>query len=137
MASLDDIFTTQKNGVVAINAISRWINNLSNKFVGTLFYQGASATSYTTLYTCPVGEQAYLTEIDICNTASTATTFSISVVPFNGTAGASNALFYSTSIPANTTVQWIGSILMSEGMTVQALAGTTTCTFFVTGALVV
>jgi len=137
LASLDDIFTTQKNGVVAINAISRWLNGISNKLVGTAFYQGASTTAYATLYTCPVGEQAYLTEINVCNTAGTSTSFSISVVPFNGTAGASNALFQGNVIAANTSFQWKGSILMSEGMTVQALAGTVTCTFFVTGALVV
>lgn len=136
MASLDDIFTTQKNGVVAINSLVKYLQNISNKFVGTQFYQGAATTSVSTLYTTPTNTTAYLNEIDISNTAAAAATFSIYVVPFNDTAGAGNALFYQAPIPGNTTVQWQGSVFLPSGSTVQAQGSTTTINFYATGGAV-
>lgn len=136
MASLDDIFTTQKNGVVAINSLVKYLQNISNKFVGTQFYQGAATTGLSTLYTTPDNTTSFLSEIDITNTAATAANFSIYIVPFNGTAGAGNALFYQAPIPGNTTVNWQGSVFLPSGATVQAQGSTTSINFFATGGSV-
>ena len=136
MASLDDIFTTQKNGVVAINSLVKYMNNISNKIVGTQFYQGAATTGLSTLYTTPTGATSYLTEINIVNTAATAANFSIYVVSLNGTAATTNALFYQAPIQGNTIVQWQGSVFLPAGTTVQAQGSTTSINFYATGGSV-
>jgi hypothetical protein len=95
---------------------------------------GAATTAVSTLYTVATGKQFLLTDIDICNTASSAATFTIYIVPSGGTAGASNALFYTAPINPNTTVQWTGTQSLSAGSTIQALASATTVTFKVSGS---
>lgn len=136
MASLDDIFTTQKNGVVAINSLVKYLQNISNKFVGAQFYQGAATTGLTTLYTTPSNSTSYLTEVNISNTSATAATFSIYIVPLNDTAASSNALFYLAPIQGRSTVQWQGSVFLPSGATIQAQGSTTSINFYATGGSV-
>jgi hypothetical protein len=134
MASLDDILTTQKNGVVAINSLSQYLSYVYNLMRGTPLSPAASTTSVSTLYSVPSTGQFLLTDIEICNTSATAGTFTIYLVPSGGTAGASNALFSSSSINGNTTVQWTGQQSLGAGYTVQALASATTITIKVSGS---
>jgi uncharacterized protein (AIM24 family) len=54
-------------------------------------------------------------------------------VASGGTADTTNALFYGNSVPANTTVQWTGSQIMSAGGTIQVKASGTGCTVTVSG----
>ena len=123
MASLDDILTTQKNGVIAINNLSQNIGYIATVYRGNPLPSGSAGTSVGTIYTVPSGQQFTLTDIEICNASATATTFSIYLVASGGSAGTSNALFYSAPINANTTVQWTGSTALSAGSTVQASSG--------------
>ena len=134
MASLDDILTTQKNGVVAINSLSQYLSYVYNLMRGTPLSPAASTTSVSTLYTVPSTGQFLLTDIEICNTSATAGTFTIYLVPSGGTAGASNALFSASSINGNTTVQWTGQQSLAAGSTVQALASATTITIKISGS---
>ena len=133
MASLDDIFTTQKNGVVAINSLVKYIQNISNKVVGSQLFQGPTTTSASIVYSTDVNTTAYLTEINISNTAATGATFSVYVVPFGTSPGAGNALFYQSPINGNTTVLWQGAVLIPPNSSVQIQASTTTINIFVTG----
>jgi len=129
-ASLDDILTTQKNGVVAINSIGTTSSGLFNYFRGTPLSSGAATVgSYSTLYTVPTGFQVAIVDIEICNTAATPETFTICLVPSGGSAGTSNALFYNAPISGNTTVQWTGQQVLLGGGTVQAQASVTDITF--------
>lgn len=133
MASLDDILTTQKNGVIAINNLAQYAQGLYNLQRQTPVSSGPATTSVSTLYTVPTGIQFLLTDIDICNTSSSAT-FSIYLVPPGGTAGTGNALFYNAPINPNTTVQWAGTQSLAAGVTIQASASATTVTFKVSGS---
>lgn len=134
MASLDDILTTQKNGVIAINNLGQYLLGISTFMKGVNLSSGAVSTgSYATLYTVPTGKQVAVSDIEICNTGSTSATFYVSLVPSGGTAGASNALFYAAPIPPYTTVQWTGLQVLGAGATVQAYASSSNVTILVSG----
>lgn len=134
MASLDDILTAQKNGVVAINSISQAINGIYSYAKGTPLSSGSAGTgTYSILYTVPANTQMAIVDIEICNTSNSAATFYISLVPSGGTAGASNAVFYNAPINSYTTVQWTGQQVLSAGGTVQAYASSTAVTIKVGG----
>lgn len=133
-ASLDDILTAQKNGVVAINGINQAMTGLYAFAKGSALTSGAAGTGgYSTLYTVPSGTQMAITDIEICNTASTSATFYISLVEKGGTAGASNALFYNALIPPYTTVQWTGQQVLAAGGFVAAYASASSVTIKVSG----
>lgn len=132
-ASLDDILTAQKNGVVAINGLNQNIGILATIYRGNPLPSAAAGTSVGTLYTVPTGQQFTLTDIEICNASATGTTFSIFLVASGGTAGITNALFYNAPIAKNTTVQWTGGTALSAGSTVQAVAGAATVAIKISG----
>jgi hypothetical protein len=132
-ASLSDILTTQKNGVVAINNLSQNIGTIATVYRGNTFPSAAPGTSIGTIYTVPQKQQFTLTDIEICNSSASATTFSIYLVPSGGSAGSSNALFGTAPIPGNTTVQWTGSTALSAGSTIQAVAGTANVSIKISG----
>lgn len=155
-ASLDDILTTQKNGVVAINglnqtmkeieadlviadtnlaAISATVSKIYTNFRNVQFYSGAASTSSATLYTSPASTVSCITDIVIANTASTSATFYLNIVAPSGSASAANALFYAVTIPPNTTVQWSGNQAIPAGGTLSGYASATSVTFTVTGVL--
>jgi hypothetical protein len=133
-ASLDDILTTQKNGVVAINGINLAVTGLFSYLRGSTLSSGAAGTgSYSTLYTVPSGRQMAIVDIEICNTAASPATFYISLVPVGGTAGASNAIFFAAPIAGNTTVQWTGQQVLEAGGFVAAYASSSAVTIKVGG----
>lgn len=132
-ASIGDLLTTQKNGVVAINNLGQNIGAISTVYRGSPQPSGAAGTSVGTIYTVPTGQQFTLTDIEICNASATGTTFSIFLVASGGTAGTANALFYSAPINGNTTVQWTGSTALSSGSTVQVSAGAATVSMKISG----
>jgi len=132
-ASLSDLLTTQKNGVVAINNLSQNIAGISAVYRGNPQSGVGAGTSTGIIYTVPNGQQFTLTDIEICNASATGTTFSIFLVASGGTAGTTNALFYNAPIPKNTTVQWTGSTALSAGSTVQVSAGAATVAIKISG----
>lgn len=133
MASLDDILTTQKNGVIAINNLSTNIGIIAAVYRGGPQPSGNAGTSLGTVYTVPTGQQFTLTDIEICNASATASTFSIYIVASGGTAGTTNALFYNAPINGNTTVQWTGSTALSAGSTIQASSASGNVTIKISG----
>lgn len=132
-ASLDDILTAQKNGVVAINGLNQNIGIIATVYRGNPQPSGAAGSTVGTIYTVPTGQQFTLTDIEICNASATATTFSIYLVASGGSAGVSNALFYSAPINGNTTVQWTGSTALSAGSTVRASSASGTVSIKISG----
>ena len=134
MASLDDILTTQKNGVIGINNIAVSLAGVYAYSKGQALASGAAGTGgYSTLYTVPGGRQMAIVDIEICNTSATPATFYVSLVPQGGTAGASNAIFYAAPINGNSTVQWTGQQVLGAGGFVAAYASAATVTFKVGG----
>jgi hypothetical protein len=133
-ASLSDILTTQKNGVIGINNIGQALTGIYNYTRGTSLASGAAGTgTYATLYTVPTGQQVAIVDIEICNTGASAATFYVSLVPQGGTAGASNALFFNAPIPPYTTVQWTGQQVLAAGGFVAAYASASSVTIKVGG----
>lgn len=133
-ASLSDILTTQKNGVVGINNIGQALSGIFAYERGAVLSSGAAGTgSFATLYTVPTGRQMAIVDIEVCNTSATPATFYISLVPSGGTAGASNALFYAAPINGNSTVQWTGQQVLASGGFVAAYASAATVTIKVGG----
>jgi len=151
-ASLSDILTTQKNGVVAINTLNQTFStnlasilttlNAISTALGTLssvastfkLFSGPATTSYVNVYTVPASTSIAVTDIDICNTSNAAVNVYVSLVPSAGSPGASNALFYQASVPAFSTLQWTGTQGLNAGDSVQVYASTTAITFNISGA---
>ena len=133
MAGLDDILTTQKNGVIAINNLSQNIGIIATVYRGGPQPTGAAGSTIGTIYTVPTGQQFTLTDIEICNASSSASSFSIYLVASGGTAGTTNALFYNAPINGNTTVQWTGSTALSAGSTIQASSASGNVTIKISG----
>ena len=132
-ASASDLLTTQKNNVVAINAVAGFLQVLYNNIPTAQLSQSAATTSVSTLYTANSKIAAHLNTINICNTAGAAASFSIFIVPSGGTAGPANAVFYNCAIAANTTTLWTGTLIIPAGGTLQASASATTVTFNIAG----
>jgi len=65
-----------------------------------------SATTATTLYTCPSATQTVISTITICNQAGTSGTYRIAVRPNGVTLTASQYIVYDASLAANTTVAY-------------------------------
>ena len=140
-ASLSDILTTQKNGVVAINNLASYTSTIANNtgvLSGTdqLAPPTGGTTGYVTIYTAPTGVIGRIAEIDICNGNATAATFYIHIISSGGTASTSNALFYNAPINGYTTVQWTGGFALQSGDFIQVKASTTGITFNVSGGIV-
>lgn len=133
MASLDDILTTQKNGVIAINNLSTNIGIIAAVYRGGPQPSGTAGSTIGTVYTVPTAQQFTLTDIEICNASAAASSFSIYLVASGGTAGTTNALFYNAPINGNTTVQWTGSTALSAGSTIQASSASGNVTIKISG----
>lgn len=134
-ASLDDVLTTQKNGVVGINSLANTWAKYYTYIKGAVLSGGAAGTGgFSILYTVPTNQTVTITDIEICNTGSTGATFYIALVPSGGTANASTSLFYNAPIPAYTTVQWTGNQVIGASGTVQGYASSSAVTIKVSGA---
>lgn len=132
-ASLGDILTTQKNGVVAINNLANTASSWFGWTKGTSIPRVPATLATSTLFTVPNGYNFTLTDLEICYTGGGSATFTIYIVPSGGTASAGNALFYQAPIKNNSTVQWTGSQYLGTGATIQASASTTAVTFMING----
>ena len=95
--------------------------------------QAAMTASYATVYTVPTGFRTFVKDITIVNTTSAAISIYVSLVPYGGTAGTDNAIFYANVLPAYTTVDWCGAQILNEGEFISVKASTTGCTVTITG----
>lgn len=136
-ASLGDILTALKNGVVALGDNARFTQALVNLLgIGVSASKVAQAqmtTSYAVIYTCASGQRAGISDIEVCNTTASSIGIYVSVVPSGGTAGAGNAVFFNAALPAYSTMQWTGGIAMAAGDTLQVKGSATGCTITVSG----
>jgi hypothetical protein len=102
---------------------------------GVQLGQAAITTGFTTLYTTPSSPatRTYVKDINICNTTAGALGVYVHLVPSGGTAGTGNALYYNTSVAANSNIRWNGIQIMNEGDTIQIKASGTGITITVSG----
>lgn len=76
-------------------------------------------TSTGTLYTVPASTTTILRNIHVANNTAAAVTFTLAI----GTAAtAANRLYDAVSIPANSTLDWSGFLVLAAAETLQALA---------------
>ena len=73
-----------------------------------------SATTNTTLYTCPASTQTVISTITICNQAGTSGTYRIAIRPNGATISPEHYIVYDASVPANSTTAY------TLGMTIDA-----------------
>ena len=85
-----------------------------------------SATTATTLYTCPASTQTVISTITICNQAATSATYRIAVRPNGATLALEHYVVYDASIPANTTTAYTLGITIdaSDILTVYSSSAT-------------
>lgn len=94
-----------------------------------------TANTETTIYTCPTAQTTttLVKQFIVCNTSASACTFDLSLVPYGGTAEASNRLFASMNIPANETILMDISQVMGSGDFLSARLSANTTTITVSG----
>jgi hypothetical protein len=76
--------------------------------------------SAATVYTVPGATVAVIRDINVANTTGSAATFTLSI----GADAAGTRLFSAVSVPANSTLQRTGSVVLAAGETLQAYSGT-------------
>jgi len=82
-----------------------------------------ASTTTTTLYTVPgIRLGAVISSINVCNQGSTATSFSIAVIPSGGSLTTSSYINYLTPIPGYDTVTMAIGMTMATGDTISVLA---------------
>lgn len=103
--------------------------------VGYQLAQAASTTAGATIYTVPSTPPTltFVKNMMICNTTGSPITFNLHLVPFGGTAGTGNAVYYGTSVAANATLEWTGTMIMNSGGTIYFKASATGLTITISG----
>jgi hypothetical protein len=72
-----------------------------------------------TLYEVPTSSQVSILDISITNTTASPVACSIYLVPKDGIAAVTNALFYEVIIPGSSIVQWSGDQVINAGAEIQ------------------
>jgi hypothetical protein len=100
----------------------------------TLGQLNPSATTLTTLYTCPSSTQTVISSIVICNQSAVAATYRIAVRKSGASIDPKHYLVYDASIGANTTTSYTLGVTLSATDIVVVYASTSTMSFSVFGS---
>ncbi len=88
-----------------------------------------SATTATTLYTCPSATETVISTITVCNQAATAATYRIAVRPDGASLAAQHYVAYDVSLPGNATDTLTLGITLNASDVVTVYASTATMSF--------
>ena len=88
-----------------------------------------SATTATTLYTCPASTQTVISTITICNQAGTSGTYRIAVRPNGATLSSEHYVVYDATIQANTTAAYTLGITIDASDVVTVYASSANISF--------
>jgi len=88
-----------------------------------------SATTATTLYTCPALTQTVISTITICNQAGTSGTYRIAVRPNGATLAPEHYVVYDASIQANTTAAYTLGVTIDASDVVTVYASSANISF--------
>lgn len=88
-----------------------------------------SATTLTTLYTCPAATQTVISTISICNQAGTSGTYRIAVRPNGAAIAPEHYLVYDANVAANTTAAYTLGITIDASDVVSVYASSTSMSF--------
>jgi len=95
--------------------------------------QTAVGTAVSTIYISPKQTLTAIQNIIVANTTGSSATYSIFLVPSAGTAGTANAIFYNTTLAANSTFSLTCFQILSAGWTIQVQASATGLTITASG----
>ena len=88
-----------------------------------------SATTATTLYTCPAATQTVISTITICNQAGTSGTYRIAVRPNGATLANEHYIVYDATIQANATTAYTLGLTIDASDVVTVYASSTSFSF--------
>ena len=88
-----------------------------------------SATTATTLYTCPASTQTVISTITICNQAGTSGTYRIAVRPNGATLATEHYVVYDATIQAKETIALTLGIALNASDVLRVYASTADCSF--------
>jgi len=88
-----------------------------------------SATTATTLYTCPASTQTVISTISVCNQAGTSGTYRIAVRPNGATLAPEHYVVYDASVQANTTAAYTLGITIDASDVVTVYASSASMSF--------
>jgi hypothetical protein len=88
-----------------------------------------SATTATTLYTCPASTQTVISTITICNQAATSGTYRVAVRPNGATLATEHYIVFDAPIQANTTTAYTLGLTIDASDVVTVYASSATMSF--------
>lgn len=88
-----------------------------------------SATTETTLYTCPSNTQTIVSSLVVCNRSATARTYRISVRPDGASLANQHYIAYDATVPANDTIALSLGISINDADVISVYASTTDLSF--------
>ena len=93
-----------------------------------------SATTATTLYTCPASTQTVISTISVCNQAGTSGTYRIAIRPNGAVLATEHYVVYDATIEANSTIAYTLGITIDASDVVTIYASTTNFSFSAFGS---
>jgi glucose-6-phosphate dehydrogenase assembly protein OpcA len=100
----------------------------------TLGQLNPSATTATTLYTCPASTQTVVSSIVICNQAAVAATYRVAIRKSGASLTAQHYIVYDASIAANTTTSYTLGVTLGATDIITVYASTATMSFSAFGS---
>lgn len=88
-----------------------------------------SATTATTLYTCPASTQTVISTITICNQAASSGTYRIAVRPNGATLATEHYIVFDAPIQANTTTAYTLGLTIDASDVITVYASSATFSF--------
>lgn len=93
-----------------------------------------TATSATTLYTCPSGRETVISSLTICNQAGTDGTYRIAVRPNGASLSAEHYVVYDATVKANTTTAYTIGITLDAADVITVYASSASMSFHAYGS---
>ena len=100
----------------------------------TLGQSNPSATTQTTLYTCPASTQTVVSSLVVCNQAATSATYRLAIRKNAATLDASMYIVYDATIGANSTVAYTLGITVDAADLITVYASSATMSFTAFGS---
>jgi hypothetical protein len=124
--SLTNSLSALQNAVVAMSSIAQKLTSMYASLPTQQLAQVVATTGFVKIYSATSAAASHLNTIAVCNTTGGAVTITLCIVPSGGTAAAGNAIYFGTSVAANTTLTWTGAYVIPAGGSVQVLASAAT-----------
>ena len=93
-----------------------------------------SATTATTLYTCPASTQTVISTITICNQAASSGTYRIAVRPNGATLATEHYIVFDATVGANSTTAYTLGLTIDASDILTVYASSTTMSFSAFGS---